>query len=89
MQAKQFREQQKLGLASQEEFTLDTSMLSKRKAAMSGVAGWQEEPGSDDDFDGDVLSQAGTFAVHVTTCGVCMVSGMPWLPALQCCDHPN
>jgi hypothetical protein len=36
---------------------------------MSGVAGWQEEPGSDDDFDGDVPSQAGPLAVHDTVCG--------------------
>ena len=61
---------------------------------MSGVAGWQEEPGLDDDFDGDVPSQAGPLAVHDTVCGGPHLWGidgvkMPWVPASQCCDHPN
>jgi len=59
MQAKQFRDQQRLGLSSQDEFQLDTSTLAKRKADMAGVAAWPEEQegASDDDFDADGSTQ--------------------------------
>lgn len=59
LQAKHFREQQRLGLASQEEFVLDTSGLYKSKANKAGVAQWGEDDNaaSDDDFDGP--AQAG------------------------------
>ena len=59
VQAKQYRESQRLGLLSQEDFVLDTSALSKRKADMAGVAAWPEdnEGPSDVDFDADAPSQ--------------------------------
>jgi hypothetical protein len=43
---------------------LDTGILSEKKAAMADIAGWQKDPGSDDEFDADVPSQAGDSAVH-------------------------
>ena len=63
-QAKQFREQQRLGLLSQEDFVLDTSALSKRKADLAGAAAWPEEHEgpSDDDFDADAPSQVAAHA---------------------------
>ncbi len=69
VQAKQFREQQRLGLLSQEEFALDTSALSKRKADMAGVAAWPEdnEGPSDDDFDVDAPSQV-AFPLQAAAC---------------------
>lgn len=57
-QAKRFREQQRLGLASQEEFLLDAAALTKRKAETSGVAAWAEGDASDDEFEIDAPNQA-------------------------------
>lgn len=63
MQAGAFVEQQRLGLASQSEFKLDTSALRKRDAEAAGIAAWPEEDNdgrafSDDDFDVAAGTQA-------------------------------
>ena len=75
-QAKQYRESQRLGLLSQEEFVLDTSALSKRKADMVGVAAWPEdnEGPSDDDFDADTPSQVASLAGCSTQCSCLLTS---------------
>ncbi|BDA40672.1 ATP-dependent DNA helicase Q-like 4A [Coccomyxa sp. Obi] len=50
-QATAFVEQQRLGLASQAEFRLDVSALSKRKATTATITAWPDDDHSDDDFD--------------------------------------
>ena len=97
MQAKQFREQQRLGLLSQEEFALDTSALSKRKADMAGVAAWPEdnEGPSDDDFDVDAPSQVAFLCrlhhamVLPWSCLLCLRFGKPFLSVTDFAKSPS
>ena len=56
-QAAAFVEQQRLGLASQAEFRLDTSALSKRKATTAAITAWPDDDHSDDDFDVGAATQ--------------------------------
>ena len=65
-QAKRFREQQRLGLSSQEEFLLDAAALTKRKAEASGVAAWAEGDASDDEFEIDAPGQANISCLSCT-----------------------
>ncbi len=70
VQARAFTEQQRLGLASQAEFRLDTSALAKRKAEAAGITAWPDEDNearaaaSDEDFDVAAGAQVGGLAAQ-------------------------
>jgi hypothetical protein len=66
LQAAAFVEQQRLGLASQAEFHLDASALSKRKATTAAITAWPDDDHSDDDFDVDAATQVPCMAAFLS-----------------------